>query len=390
VIDLYKDTDSYTFGNAGIEAEDVTSAYVIDSAEGRHAVNATVIAGQIVLTGLQTAVSDGVGAGYSIVIEASKSVITLSTVTIRQEIDTAAKLKRFSDASYTAAGAGLTITGLYMLTANIDASSVVTLTVWKNAEAGFGGILDGQGYTIDKFTANSYGLFATTNRCTVRNIAFTNTGRTGDYILGAVVKGITVTNVMLEIVSYGSRTTGLLAKYIQAGTVNSVFTNFVMIVPSSYTGYIMTDDWHNGTTYTNFKLVTTSTLFAKSGNTTIPASVNAYASLEALAAANVTPAFTASVWSQVYKLPVFVTAAQYIAGTVNAAATVASGDTLFTGNYYRYTVSGTGAALISIVNGALTVGQNAETEALTAEINVIDILTGATVKTWTLNIAAAE
>ncbi|MDR3317911.1 MAG: Ig-like domain-containing protein, partial [Clostridiales bacterium] len=355
IIDLYGIPDNYILNNASLNAADGYRIYLVNPAGVKAVLAGTLTAGEVAITKASLlAAGEGLGAGYTLRIVTAALDLRYTAVTVRQEIDTAAKLKSFSDASYTAAVESRTLVGLYILTANIDASSVVTMTNWVNAEAGFGGILDGQGYAVDKFKPNAYGLFGTTNKCTVRNIAFTNVSRTGDYIFGAVLKGATVTNVMIEVASCGSKTVGLLAKYIQAsGSKSSVFTNFVMILPSSYAGYIMTDDWNNGTTYTNFKLVTTSTLFAKSGNTTIPASVNAYASAEALAAANVTSAFTAAVWSQVYKLPVFVTAVPYIEGTVNAAATVASGDTLFTGNYYRYTVSGTGAALISIVNGAL-------------------------------------
>ena len=82
--------------------------------------------------------------------------------------------------------------GYYIVTKNIDASQLEldahvfeSVNVYPgngyNADVGFRGVLDGQGYTIDGLTLKSCGLFGNANAPIIKNIAFTNVNLTGYY-----------------------------------------------------------------------------------------------------------------------------------------------------------------------------------------------------------------
>ncbi len=107
--------------------------------------------------------------------------------------------------------------------------------------AGLTGVFDGNGYTIDKLSSPTNGLFGTICNGTVKNVAFTNvnvnfgsTLATNRYCIAAQIKNAVIDNVYIQTdkissSEYGSATVAILDAY------DSTLSNVLIDIPTKYT-----------------------------------------------------------------------------------------------------------------------------------------------------------
>lgn len=139
--------------------------------------------------------------------------------------------------------------GYYILANNIDAygyqhAKVGESYVTSNAsqfrnyayDRGLTGTLDGNGYTIEGITFDSYGLFGHVNTGTIKNIAFTNVSFTGNSttcVFAAYVMDATFTNIYVQTSGFGGGRRGVGT--VWCDSINCTVENMLIETPD-YSG----------------------------------------------------------------------------------------------------------------------------------------------------------
>ncbi len=126
----------------------------------------------------------------------------------------------------------LGLNGDYVLANNIDCSGIADFT----PIAGFTGTLDGQGYTIDRFTIDQFlgsnkAMFSSTNGAIIRNIVFTNIDVDGYLNTAVLVSSATNTifsNIFLSGTFRGDTPSGGIAATMTNSTITGSFSNMTM------------------------------------------------------------------------------------------------------------------------------------------------------------------
>ena len=149
--------------------------------------------------------------------------------------------------------------GYYILANNIDAYSyqhakVGESYVTSNAsqfksyayDRGLTGTFDGNGYTVEGITLDSYGLFGHVNTGAIKNVAFTNVSFTGNSttcVFAAYVMDATFTNIYVQTNGYGGGRRGVGT--VWCDSINCTVENMLIETPD-YTGKTDTTKASNG------------------------------------------------------------------------------------------------------------------------------------------------
>ena len=141
------------------------------------------------------------------------------------------------------------ITGKFVLINDVDCSGLTLVdsgTFWENSR-GFGGTLDGRGYTIKNLSVSRNGLFGTLSFATIKNVNFTgvklkaNSSGTGEYValFANSVYNTVVDNVEIEFVEYvvGTNVAGHSGLMFHEKSYDSTFTNVTLDI-SKVTGVL--------------------------------------------------------------------------------------------------------------------------------------------------------
>ena len=101
-------------------------------------------------------------------------------------------------------------------------------TAW-NQNQGFGGVFDGRGYTIDRFSVSGYGIFGGLGKGVVRNVNFDMvTLNAGAALLGRTMYNSTIENVTLKLNDYKA-TSGECGIFVMRQTnTNAVYRNITV------------------------------------------------------------------------------------------------------------------------------------------------------------------
>ena len=153
------------------------------------------------------------------------------------------------------------ITGKFVLINDVDCTGLVLAdsgTYWENSR-GFGGTLDGRGYTINNLSVSRNGLFGSLAFATIKNVNFkgvklkANSSGTGEYValFANSVYNTVVDNVEIEFVEYvvGTNVAGHSGLMFHEKSFDSTFTNVTLDI-SKVTGVLfITECYYYGLSF---------------------------------------------------------------------------------------------------------------------------------------------
>ena len=141
-------------------------------------------------------------------------------------------INEFADLSLLSNTKNVRNTGYYILGGDIHGSWGTIqgggTTAW-NQNSGFGGVFDGRGYTIDRFSVSGYGIFGGLGKGVVRNVNFDMvTLNAGAALLGRTMYNSTIENVTLKLNDYKA-TSGECGIFVMRQTsTNAVYRNITV------------------------------------------------------------------------------------------------------------------------------------------------------------------
>ena len=158
------------------------------------------------------------------------------------------------------------ITGKFVLINDIDCTGLVLVdsgSYWENSR-GFGGTLDGRGYTIKNLSVSSNGLFGTLAYGTIKNVNFTGVklkanakgNGEGVALFANSVYNATVDNVSIEFVEYirANNVAGHSGLMFYEKSFDSTFTNLTLDLTKVENVLFLTECYYkNDTPYGSYK-----------------------------------------------------------------------------------------------------------------------------------------
>lgn len=125
-------------------------------------------------------------------------------------------------------------------------------TAW-NQNQGFGGVFDGRGYTIDRFSVSGYGIFGGLGKGVVRNVTFDMvTLNAGAALLGRTMYNSTIENVTLKLNDYKA-TSGECGIFVMRQTnTNAVYRNVTVDANGKNIYNVLGREVNASTTVENF------------------------------------------------------------------------------------------------------------------------------------------
>ena len=145
-------------------------------------------------------------------------------------------------------------------------------TAW-NQNQGFGGVFDGRGYTIDRFSVSGYGIFGGLGKGVVRNVNFDMvTLNAGAALLGRTMYNSTIENVTLKLNDYKA-TSGECGIFVSRQTnTNAVYRNVTVDANGKNIYNVLGREVNESTTVENFVInnAGTITLYGASDTSDTP------------------------------------------------------------------------------------------------------------------------
>ena len=147
-------------------------------------------------------------------------------------------------------------TGYYILGGDVHGSWGTIqgggTTAW-NQNSGFGGVFDGRGYTIDRFSVSGYGIFGGLGKGVVRNVNFEKvTLNAGAALFGRTMYNSTIENVNVLLQEFKS-TSGECGIFVMRQTnTNAVYRNITVDANGQNIYNILGREVNASTTVENF------------------------------------------------------------------------------------------------------------------------------------------
>ena len=164
------------------------------------------------------------GTVYTVVLDTSAYALTCTDVMFADKV-----IREFSELSLLSNTVNARNTGYYILGCDIHAKWGTIqggyTTAW-NQNSGFGGVFDGRGYTIDRFSVSGYGIFGGLGQGIVRNVNFDMvTLNAGAALFARTMYNSTIENVTVKLNDYKS-TSGECGIFVMRETnTYSVYRN---------------------------------------------------------------------------------------------------------------------------------------------------------------------
>ena len=165
-------------------------------------------------------------------------------------------ITQFSDLSLLSNTVNARNTGYYILGGDIHGQWGTiqggSTTAW-NQNQGFGGVFDGRGYTIDRFSVSGYGIFGGLGKGVVRNVNFDMvTLNAGAALLGRTMYNSTIENVTLKLNDYKA-TSGECGIFVMRQTnTNTVYRNVTVDANGKNIYNVLGREVNASTTVENF------------------------------------------------------------------------------------------------------------------------------------------